>query len=560
MACDTGCNECQCEEVNTRQESEKIYGYLNDKLRVLFETVCYINNIPCVRLPSFMAKVTYMIWCLLRDLVNFTLQFEKDFKGIDIEKMKKALETAVRAESKADTNTSNINALKDKDTKHEERLQSLEDYDKKTTQELIDIGDRITDNETNITTLDNQGKRISVEMTNIRAKFQSIKEFADAGKEFIEVKNKVKEYDDTIKEVRRQNKQTASDVLAINTKANDAVSASESATAKVTELTSTVSTYNQKIADADAKGSSALSAVENLKPSIEEAKTTASQANTTANEASIKANDAQILAKQYKSDIQLAKDNASDALSKINQATGQVGQYNDRIQALETRSANNEHTIESQNDKVEKVSNTVIKNSQSVTAINNTLGSELGNTLKDTNLDAYLKDRKIKAEEQYVKIDTLINAESSDRQNITSLTNENQLRKQEITNNTESIKNNANRITTLEGIAGNASVKKGFISLPHVGQQPYAKVGNLVTITIDHATVGMSVAENALANERIPDDILPTIPVAITLSSNYGNNAPTTASIFLYDDGTIKYTNRTNGTRVWNGTVTYICK
>lgn len=560
MACDTGCNECQCEEVNTRQESEKIYGYLNDKLRVLFETVCYINNIPCVRLPSFMAKVTYMIWCLLRDLVNFTLQFEKDFKGIDIEKMKKALETAVRAESKADTNTSSINALKDKDTKHEERLQSLEDYDKKTTQELIDIGDRITDNETNITTLDSQGKRISVEITNIRAKFQSIKDFADAGKEFVEVKNKVKEYDDTIKEVKRQNKQTANDVLAINTKANDAVTASENATAKVTELTSTVSTYNQKIADADAKGSSALSAVENLKPSIEEAKTNASQANVTASEASVKANDAQILAKQYKNDIQLAKDNASDALSKINQATGQVGQYNDKIQTLETRSTNNEHTIESQNDKIEKVSNTVIKNSQSVTAINNTLGSELTNTLKDTSLDAYLKDRKAKAEEQYTKIDTLINAESTDRQTIASLTNENQLRKQEITSNIEKIKNNSNRITTLEGITGNASVEKGYISLPHVGPQPYARVGNLVTVTIDHATTGMSVVENALAIERIPDNLLPAIPSIITLSSNYSNNAPTTASIFLYDDGTIKYTNRTNGTRVWNGTVTYICK
>ena len=560
MACDTGCNECQCEEVNTRQESEKIYGYLNDKLRVLFETVCYINNIPCVRLPSFMAKVTYMIWCLLRDLVNFTLQFEKDFKEIDIEKMKKALETAVRAESKADTNTSSINALKDKDTKHEERLQSLEDYDKKTTQELIDIGDRITDNETNITTLDNQSKRISVEMTNIHAKFQSIKEFADAGKEFVEVRNKVKEYDDTIKEVKRQNKQTASDVLAINTKANDAITASESATAKVTELTSTVSAYNQKIADADAKGSSALSAVENLKPSIEEAKTTASQANTTAEAAATKANDAQIIAKEYKNDIQLAKDNASDALSKINQATQQVGQYNDRIQTLETRSANNEHTIESQNDKIEKVSNTVIKNSQSVTAINNALGSELGNTLKNTNLDAYLKDRKAKAEKQYVKIDILINAESSNRQNITSLTNENQLRKQEITKNTESIKNNANRITTLEGIAGNATIEKGFISLPYVGLQPYAKVGNLVTITVDHATTGMSVAENGLANERIPNNLSPVMPVAMTLSSNYGNNAPTTASIFLYDDETIKYTNRTNGVRVWNGTVTYICK
>lgn len=560
MACDTGCNECQCVEVNTRQESEKIYGYLNDKLRVLFETVCYINNIPCVRLPLFMAKVTYMIWCLLRDLVNFTLQFEKDFKEIDIEKMKKALETAVKAESKADTNTSSINVLKDKDTKHEERLQSLEDYDKKTTQELIDIGDRITDNETNITTLDNQSKRISVEMTNIRAKFQSIKDFADAGKEFTEVKNKVKEYDDTIKEVKRQNKQTANNVLAINTKANDAVTASENATAKVTELTSTVSTYNQKIADADAKGSSALSAVENLKPSIEEAKTTASQANTTAGEASIKANDAQIIAKQYKNDIQLAKDNATDALSKINQATQQVGQYNDRIQALETISANNEHTIESQNDKLEKVSNTVIKNSQSVTAINNTLGSELGSTLKDTDLDAYLKDRKTKAEEQYVKIDTLINAESSDRQNITSLTNENQLRKQEIVSNAESIKNNSKRITTLEGIAGNASIEKGFITLPHVGLQPYAKVGNLVTITVDHATTGMSVTENSLANEKTPDNLLPVIPIAMTLSSNYGNNAPTTASIFLYDDGTIKYTNRTNGVRVWNGTVTYICK
>lgn len=560
MACDTGCNECQCEEVNTRQESEKIYGYLNDKLRVLFETVCYINNIPCVRLPSFMAKVTYMIWCLLRDLVNFTLQFEKDFKEIDIEKMKKALETAVRAESKADTNTSSINALKDKDTKHEERLQSLEDYDKKTTQELIDIGDRITDNETNITTLDNQGKRISVEMTNIRAKFQSIKDFADAGREFAEVKNKVKEYDDTIKEVKRQNKQTASDVLAINTKANDAITASENATAKVTELTSTVSTYNQKIADADAKGSSALSAVENLKPSIEEAKTNASQANTTANEASVKANDAKNLANQYKNDIQLAKDNASDALSKINQATQQVGQYNDRIQALEIKNDNNKHAIESQNDKVEKVSNTVIKNSQSVTAINNTLGSELTNTLKDTNLDAYLKDRKTKAEEQYTKINTLINAESSDRQNITSLTNENQLRKQEIASNTKSINNNSNRITTLEGIAGNASVEKGFVSLPHVGAQPYAKVGNLVTITVDHATTGMSITENALANEKIPDNLFPTIPVSMTLSSNYGNNTPTTASIFFYDDGIIKYTNRTNGVRVWNGTVTYICK
>lgn len=560
MACDTGCNECQCEEVNTRQESEKIYGYLNDKLRVLFETVCYINNIPCVRLPSFMAKVTYMIWCLLRDLVNFTLQFEKDFKGIDIEKMKKALETAVRAEYKADTNTSSINALKDKDTKHEERLQSLEDYDKKTTQELIDIGDRITDNETNITTLDNQGKHLSVEMTNIRAKFQSIKDFADAGKEFVEVKNKVKEYDDTIKEVKRYNNQTANNVLAINTKANNAVAASESATAKVTELTSTVSTYNQKIADADAKGSSALSAVENLKPSIEEAKANASQANATANEASIKANDAQTLAKQYKNDIQLAKDNASDALSKINQDIQQVGQYNDRIQALETKSDNNEHTIGSQSDKIEKVSNTVVKNSQSITAINNTLGSEIGNTLRDTNLDAYLKDRKTKAEEQYVKIDTLINAESSDRQNITSLTNENQLRKQEIASNAESIKDNANRITTLEGIAGNASVEKGFISLPHVGKQPYAKVGNIVTITVDHATTGMAVTENALANEIIPNNLYPAMPISMTLSSNYGNNEPTTASIFFYDDGTIKYTNRTNGVRVWNGTVTYVCK
>lgn len=560
MACDTGCNECQCVEVNTRQESEKIYGYLNDKLRVLFETVCYINNIPCVRLPSFMAKVTYMIWCLLRDLVNFTLQFEKDFKEIDIEKMKKALETAVKAESKADTNTSSINALKDKDAKHEERLQSLEDYDKKTTQELIDIGDRITDNETNITTLDNQGKRISVEMTNIRAKFQSIKEFADAGKEFVEVKNKVKEYDDTIKEVKRQNKQTANDVLAINTKANDAVAASENATTKVSELTSTVSAYNQKIADADAKGSSALSAVENLKPSIEEAKTTASQANTTAGEASIKANDAQTLAKQYKNDIQLAKDNASDALSKINQATQQVGQYNDRIQALESRSANNEHTIESQNDKIEKVSNTVIKNSQSVTAINNTLGSELGNTLKDTNLDAYLKDRETKAEEQYIKIDTLINAESSDRQNITALTNENQLRKQEIASNLESIKNNNNRITTLEGITGSATVEKGFVVLPWFGQQPYAKVGNLVTITVDHKLANISVSEDALGTERIPDNLLPTMQVSMTLSSNYGNNTPAPMSMFFYDDGNIKYTNRISGARVWNGTITYICK
>lgn len=95
MACVHGCNDCKCVEVDVTKGKENAFTKLNDKLRVLFEVVCYIGNVPCARLPSLMAKVVYMIWCLLKDLVNF--QVNNEGRLAALEKKVTSLESRVTA-------------------------------------------------------------------------------------------------------------------------------------------------------------------------------------------------------------------------------------------------------------------------------------------------------------------------------------------------------------------------------------------------------------------------------------------------------------------------------
>ena len=88
----------------------------------------------------------------------------------------------------------------------------------------------------------------------------------------------------------------------------------------------------------------------------------------------------------------------------------------------------------------------------------------------------------------------------------------------------------------------------------------YVRIGNLVTISVNRQIKNIiTVAENELANETIPNGFRPITQTHLTLTGNTGSTIDTTCIVHLNPDGTIRFTNNKAGDRVWSGTVTYTC-
>lgn len=73
MACTQGCNDCNCEEIDTIQPVNKIEDTLNEKLRVFNDFICYIGNATCPSLPNLMAKFGFYVWCMLKDFAKLII-------------------------------------------------------------------------------------------------------------------------------------------------------------------------------------------------------------------------------------------------------------------------------------------------------------------------------------------------------------------------------------------------------------------------------------------------------------------------------------------------------
>lgn len=88
----------------------------------------------------------------------------------------------------------------------------------------------------------------------------------------------------------------------------------------------------------------------------------------------------------------------------------------------------------------------------------------------------------------------------------------------------------------------------------------YVRIGNLVTISVNRQIKNLStVAEDKLADEKIPEGFRPISQAHLILIGNVTSSIDATCICHLNPDGTIRFTNNKTGNRVWSGTVTYTC-
>lgn len=67
MGC-SDCTECECRPADVL--TQRTYKQLDEKLDAFLDLMCAIMDVDCLDLPKFLAKFIYMLWCLIRDLIE----------------------------------------------------------------------------------------------------------------------------------------------------------------------------------------------------------------------------------------------------------------------------------------------------------------------------------------------------------------------------------------------------------------------------------------------------------------------------------------------------------
>ncbi|HEM9634168.1 TPA: hypothetical protein U3L57_000071 [Streptococcus agalactiae] len=100
--------------------------------------------------------------------------------------------------------------------------------------------------------------------------------------------------------------------------------------------------------------------------------------------------------------------------------------------------------------------------------------------------------------------------------------------------------------------------KKTTVSFPFGLVAAVIRKGNMVTMAISRVSANVGSYEYGSMNETISTGYRPVIETPFLITANSGSNVQGTAVIHLLNTGEIKLTNGLTGTKVWNGSISYL--